>query len=754
MKRSRHKSFETKARVRVAASLVLIASLVLSGCFETEKGEPYYGQTVVPRAQEFRWSDGGLPRVFDPALAAAPPDTDAVRAMFEGLTDYDPHSLAPVSAVATRWESSADARQWKFYLRRDARWSNGDPVTAKDFVRSWQRTLRLGDRAPHARLLENLEGAQSAVALVTDPSQMPPLLVAANEPTAEATREAGSPPAQATASPQTQENPSTMRVVPSPPTASPSVRPPVFGARAEDDYVLTVRLRRPDKNFPALVAHPVFRPVHDVKMDADAPDDVKAEDKNVDADTATVVSNGAFRLSARADDSVVLERASNYWDASKVALERVRFVAASDAESALDAYRKGEVDVVTNAPFEPLALKLLTPFEDFRRGTYGALTYYSFNLRRAPFDDRRVREALAIALDRDRLSADTMKGATEPAKKFLPALAGQGDETNPPTGSQPGAPPETEATVESGATEKNAATGEHEKTRARSDELVGVRDDAGVRRDDTAAARSSSQDSVDNADDAAVETTRGNVARADNARDDEARAKQETKARDESAPVVAERFTPLEQDVERARSLLAEAGFAGGEGFPRIRLLVNRNDQHRIMAQAVAAMWRNVLGVETEIVLRDWEEYEAALWTGDYDIARRGMVMQTTDEESNILSMFAREQEAEAASAQSVDAPHPDSSPTPATGTTDNGAQRANPPATAPPPPTILTQAQALGELPGFPVYFASSYALVKPYVAGFETNLLDAPSLKYVRIDTQWKPPEENAVIRLSGDE
>ncbi len=113
----------------------------------------------MPREQEFRWSDGGLPRVFDPARAAAPPDTDAVRALFEGLTDSDPQTLAPLPAVALKWESSADWRQWTFHLRRDATWSNGDRVTAEDFVRSWQRTLRLDD-APHASLLANIRGAQ------------------------------------------------------------------------------------------------------------------------------------------------------------------------------------------------------------------------------------------------------------------------------------------------------------------------------------------------------------------------------------------------------------------------------------------------------------------------------------------------------------------------------------------------------------------------------------------------------------------
>src|SRR5947199_10307652 len=115
-----------------------------------------------------------------------------------------------------------------------------------------------------------------------------------------------------------------------------------------------------------------------------------------------LVSNGAFQLSKVGRDGVVLERAKNYWDAQAVALQRVQFVPAQDAETALAAYRAGEVDAVTNAGFEPLAVKLLAPYKDFRRATFGALTYYSFNTAHAPFDDVRVREALTIGIDRYR----------------------------------------------------------------------------------------------------------------------------------------------------------------------------------------------------------------------------------------------------------------------------------------------------------------------------------------------------------------
>ena len=101
-------------RISPICSLLLILCLTHSGCFNGEEPSTYYGAVVTPRVQEFRWSDGGLPQTFDPAFAAAPPDTDAVRALFEGLTDYDPTPLTPVPAVATRWESSSDGRVWSF----------------------------------------------------------------------------------------------------------------------------------------------------------------------------------------------------------------------------------------------------------------------------------------------------------------------------------------------------------------------------------------------------------------------------------------------------------------------------------------------------------------------------------------------------------------------------------------------------------------------------------------------------------------
>ncbi len=590
---------------RLSIALLLCFALTFTGCFLTNEAETFYGRVNVPATPEFRWSDGGLPQIFDPAFAAAPPDTDAVRALFEGLTDYDSQTLAPVPGVATRWEASEDQRVWTFYLREDARWSNGERVTAKDFVRSWQRTLGLGSRAPHARLLENIYGATTDT---LDPAQVDAGTASAAQTNRAEEKKGNAREAGKEAKPETADI--------------------KFGAEAISDTVLRVRLQQPDGNFPALVAHPIFRPVHEVR-----------EEDGVTALAQPVVSNGAFKLTQVGSDGVILERAVHYWDAQTVNLNRVRFVATRNAEEALEKYRAGEVDAVTNAGFEPLALKLLAPYRDFRRATFGALTYYKFNTNNAPFSDVRVREALAIAIDRERISEDGMDGASEPARTFLPA-------------------------------QQNASQ--------------------------------------------ASETNLSNA---------------------------------ISLDIARAQRLLAEAGYPQGQNFPRVRLLVNRNEQQRQIAQSIAVMWRKSLGIETDVILKNWDEYEAAVLAGEFDVVRKGFVMQTMDEAANMRAMFEPEtaiEESVSAGLALEDSTQKDIDASKTGQKNGNGNSLAETQSREP----VLSERDALKELPAIPIYFASSYALVKPFVTGFDANLLDAPSLKRVKIDTGWQAPKKNNAV------
>jgi oligopeptide transport system substrate-binding protein len=600
----------------------VFALLFISACSELEKPkpEPFYAETLPPPKQEFRWSNGKMPKSFDPALASAAPETDIVRAIFEGLTETDSKTLNPVPAVAEKWESSEDFKTWTFHLRKNSRWSNGEAVTAADFARSWKRLADLGERVPHHKLLKNIVGMRYVpdTAAEIENQEIDSVSRQSASQSAAPVKNQSNPQASPV-KPETQEKPQTKA----------KKEEAGFGVKAIDEYTLQVSLIKPDKNFPALVAHPVFLPVY-------------GDGKNFETGSLSsgVVTNGAFRIFSVGQDGITLDRAEHYWNKENVELERVRFVPQETAEKALEAYRAGEIDAVTNADFQPLALKLLTPFDDFRRTTHSAINFYEFNRKKPPFDDRRVREAMAISIERERLT----EGASVPALSFMPF-----DEANK---------------------------------------------------------------------------------------------------------------IKLAQDAEKAKRLLAEAGFPNGERFPTVRLIVNRNNVQQRIARVVAKMWKENLNIETEIIVRETAEIENIKKTGDFDVLRRGVVIPTADETANMLAIFTPKTEVkEIAAKKPAAAENKTGENSPgeknAQEKTDNGELQIQTFETLAPETgetvfvehlteeseAILTEQQAIMELPAIPLYFPTSYSLVKPYVLGFETNTLDAPSLKEVRIDNNWQP-------------
>lgn len=706
-KSSIYRKYFSGCRKVQSAMLVIVLALFNAGCFSSEQGETFYGRVAVRPKQELRWSDGGLPRTFDPALAAAAPDTDVVRALFEGLTEYDARTLATKPAAAERWESSEDNRVWTFHLRANARWSNGDPLVAADFVRAWERAIRLGERVPHRALLAGLqaptstsEGASSLTRQVEVEKETDEKIAKQSNPDETATNSEPRNNSESRATPTPERGAPLNRQTHLQSKANASVlqglkKESAFGAEAISMFVLRVRLARPDPNFPTLVAHTLFRPLHAANLKAEVPIESPSLTTSIfdktqrKADEATnklastdqtlesginqniiessagqmfvnpQLSNGAFQLANRSASEVVLTRANTYWNRGAVKLEAVRFMPTTNLETTLAQYRAGEIDVISNAPFEPLTIKLLAPHEDFRRTTFGALNYYVFNRSVAPFDDRRVREAFALAVDRGRLARDVLGGATEAAQEFLPL--------------------ETRVRVE------------------------------------------------------------GN--------------------KDKDAPVV------LRTNQQRARQLFAEAGYKQGTDFPVVRLLINRSATHRSVAQAVAAMWRDTLGVKTELIIKDWRDYETALASGDFTIARRSIVMQTPDEQRILEAMFDNTQRESLPnedvtldlSATTSNPANTDSSPADVNiaGNIQSAAAPPAPSSNTNPtqlraPPTVVSHEQAMRELPGIPLYFASSFALVKPYVFDFEQNLLDAPSLKSVSINQDWTPSSESQRITV----
>lgn len=612
--------FRRRSTTFTGAALCLLSLLFLPACTELEKPKPapFFTQTAPPKKQELRWSNGKLPKTFDPATASAPPETDIVRAIFEGLTETDPASLEEVIGVAESWSSTDDYKIWTFRLRKDAKWTNGKPVTAGDFVRSWKRLIALGKRVAHGNLLSNIVGIP-AIAEATQTSSADASEFLLNSVTAP-----GLPilPAQQLAARAADSNVSPVQTGGDANANSLTQKPnagkagsEALGIVAEGDHVLKVTLTLPDKDFPKLVANPIFRPIYGEGGEFDG--------KELNS---SIITNGPFKISTVDFTGIVMERSETYWNRDSVNLERVHFVAMETAEKALAAYRAGDLDAVTNADFSPLVLKLLSPYDDFHRTTHGALNFYDINSTKPPFSDRRVRQALSNAIEREKLTEGEMEGVARPALSFLPFG---------------------------------------------------------------------------------------------------------TKAKDK-----------LTQDKEKAKDLLDEAGFPDGKNFPVIRLLINRNDtQHRI-ARSVARMWKQNLNLETEIIVKDSAELELARKAGEFDLVRRGVVLPTSDEIANFMAIFDTGKNVATELQINKDGPTPKETPI-----TNIFERSGMPPLSGDQPPAvtasgaILTEEDALYELRAIPLYFPTSFSLVRPYVLGFDMNSLDALTLSNVEIDGEWQP-------------
>lgn len=575
---------------RIAAfGVAVLAVSLFASCTQvkTPAAEPYLSATAPPQQQELRWSNGKLPRSFDPARAAGSPESDIVCALYEGLTEIDPSSLNAVPALAEKWTSADDGRFWTFHIRRDARWSNGKRVTAGDIVASWKRAASLKGGA-HPELFENIVG-----------------LVPKSEPVR--------PVTETPRSHSTETKPSGGLTPDTSPTAGedegPAPKSKVIGAIAVDDVTLTVSLSKADADFPKLVSDPVFRPVFG---------DAAVFDKAVL--DPSIVTNGPFTVAEATAAGVTLARSESYWNKGTVKLERIRFVPTENAEAALEAYKRGELDAITNSDFEPLALKLLSPYGDFRQTTHNALNLYEFNTKNAPFSDRRVREAFAIAIDRDRLVETEFEGSAEAADDFLPMKKG-GDGS-------------------------------------------------------------------------------------------------------------------LDYDVEYARDLLSRAGYPNGTDLPLVRLVVNRNDAQQRVGRLVARMWKQNLGVETQVLVKDAAEIEAIRVNGDYDLIRRGVVLPTSDEQATLAAIFNDKSPQadllhEQPNSGDAAAARPEVHGLP--GSAERSATAGN--------GTVATPAEALYQVYSIPLYSPTAYSLVKPYVHGLQITGLNSVSIRGISIDNAWAP-------------
>ncbi|MFH8134605.1 ABC transporter substrate-binding protein [Pantoea osteomyelitidis] len=340
-----------KRSFRVTLCALLIASAVA----------PAFAAEVPPGAQlaakqEIVRHIKDEPASLDPVKAVGLPEIQVIRDLFEGLTNQDAKGNI-VPGVAQSW-SSSDNKSWIFTLRNNARWSNGEPVTAQDFVYSWQRLVDPKNSSPFAWFAA-LSGMQNADAIVKG-----------------------------------------------------EMSPDKLGVSAQDATHLIVTLTRPVPYFPSLAANFALYPVSQKVIEQKGADWVKA---------GNLVGNGAYQLQDRVvNEKIVLVRNKHYWDDAHSVLNKVTFIPINEESSATKRYRAGDIDITESFPKQMYGLlKKSLPGQVYtpdQLGTY----YYAFNTLKGPTADARVRRALSWSIDRHIIAEKVLGTGEKPAWHFTP----------------------------------------------------------------------------------------------------------------------------------------------------------------------------------------------------------------------------------------------------------------------------------------------------------------------------------------------
>ena len=539
-----------------ALAVAVAAALGLQACVTAGA---YFGATTPPTDKTLIVANQSEPRSLDPHKTAGVPEANVMLNLYDCLTTYDPQTAEPIPCIATSWEHNADASVWTFHLRPEATWTDGNPLTAEDFVYSWRRIIDPATASPYANLLYYVKNGE-----------------ALNDGTAEDLA--------------------------------------TLGVRAVDAHTLEVTMERPTAFFVSMTPHYAFTAVPRQAIEAHGDRWLAPENH---------VSSGPFRLVKRTPyDRIVIEKWDGHWDAARVQLERVIFLPIEDQNTAVSLYKANEVHVLAGGGQSvPTAfVKALRPKLDFHVEPEYGVYYYSLNVNRPPLDNKLVRRALAMSIDKKAICEKFLGGGQVPAWNWIP----------PKTPNYP-------------------------------------------------------------------------------------------------YP------TPLQYNPEEARRLLAEAGYPGGQGFPKIEIFFNTLESHRQLAELIQNTWRRELNIPVELNNQEWQVYQRTRETRQFDIARDGWIADYLDP-NTFLDLF-----------QAVTL---NNHPGWANAKYSKLLDRAN----SDPDPlrrlSLLAEAEAilLDEMPVIPLYYYASVKLRKPFVEGWGDNPLDQNPLKFVSINEAWTPEADQA--------
>ena len=326
--------------------LALSAALFLSGCASSE---PPADLTII---------NGAEPESLDPAIITGQPDGRVVGSLFEGLTRIDPKTADALPAIAERWDLSPDGTVYTFHLRSNAVWSTGEPITAQDFVYSWQRVLDPNTASDYAGQLFYIKNGEDF-------------------------------------------------------NAGKITNSALLGVKALDARTLRVDLESPTPFFLDLCAFRTLAVVHRATLEKYGDRWMKAPNRPL---------SGAYTLDFwRVNDKIRVRKNPRYWDAANVLNEIVDFIPCDQPNVALNLYETGGADIIWDKGLVPAELMdLLRKRPDCHNFDYLGTYFYRYNVTKKPFDDPRVRTALALAVDKQRIVERITKAGEKVATHLTP----------------------------------------------------------------------------------------------------------------------------------------------------------------------------------------------------------------------------------------------------------------------------------------------------------------------------------------------
>lgn len=287
-------------------------------------------------AGEFAFNNMDEPETLDPALMTGIWEHTIALALYEGLTVPHPETLQPQPGVAKTWKVSDGGTRYTFTLRKDAKWSNGESVTASDFYYACKRVLEPKTAAPYAYHLFHIKNAKYYNSgTIKDFSKV--------------------------------------------------------GISVKDAYTLEVRLINPTPYFLFLTTFYTLSPVHRKTLERYHRQWTRP---------THIVTNGPFHLKKwKPHEYMLLEKSPTYWDKNSVRLQRLRILPVSNKEAALNLYRKGKLQWTGHGLLPESRIPMLKKRGDYRSperlGTY----FLRLNVNRPPLDNIDVRKALYLAIN-------------------------------------------------------------------------------------------------------------------------------------------------------------------------------------------------------------------------------------------------------------------------------------------------------------------------------------------------------------------